>query len=48
VNEREQIINFLLQQCDAKNRMLEEFQKQITALQKEITENQGKKETQQN
>lgn len=34
MNERDQMINFLLQQCDAKNRVIEELQKQVTELQK--------------
>jgi hypothetical protein len=34
MGEREQIINFLLQQCDAKNRIIEELQKQLAESQK--------------
>lgn len=35
-NEREQIINFLLAQCDQKNRVVEEQQKTIAGLQQQI------------
>lgn len=34
MNEREQIISFLLQAVDQKNRTIEELQKQIAELQK--------------
>jgi hypothetical protein len=34
MNEREQIINFLLQQCDQKNAIIAELQKKITELEK--------------
>ena len=36
MNEREQIINFLLQACDQKNRLIEDLQKQHTELQKQL------------
>jgi hypothetical protein len=36
MNEREQMINFLLQSCDAKSRLIEELQKQVTELQKQL------------
>jgi len=38
VNEREQIINFLLQSADQKNKIIEELQKQITELQKKLND----------
>jgi hypothetical protein len=41
MNEREQIISFLLQLCDTKNRVLEAQQKQIADLQKQIDSLQG-------
>lgn len=34
MSEREQIITFLLQQCDAKNLTIQALQKQIAELQK--------------
>lgn len=34
MNEREQIINFLLQQCDVKNGIIQELQKKLAELQK--------------
>jgi len=34
MNEREQIINYLIQACDVKNKTIEELQKQIAELQK--------------
>lgn len=40
MNEREQIINFLLQNIDAKNRVIEELQKQNAELQKKLTDTQ--------
>lgn len=36
MQEREQIINFLLQACDAKNKVIEDLQKQIAELQKQL------------
>jgi len=36
MSEREQIISFLLQQCDAKNTQIAEFQKKIAELEKEL------------
>jgi hypothetical protein len=36
MNEREQIINFLLQACDAKNKTIEQLQAQIAELQKKL------------
>lgn len=41
MNEREQIINFLLQASDAKSRQIEELQKQIAELQKKLAPTQG-------
>ena len=35
-NEREQIINFLLQACDAKNQTIAQLQSQIADLQKQL------------
>lgn len=40
MNEREQIINFLLQNCDAKQRTIEELQKRIAELEKRLADNQ--------
>ena len=34
MNEREQIINFLLQACDNKNALIAELQKQLAELKK--------------
>lgn len=34
ISEREQIINFLLQACDAKNQTIAQLQSQVTDLQK--------------
>lgn len=36
MNEREQIINFLLQSADQKTKIIEELQKQIAELQKKL------------
>jgi hypothetical protein len=36
-NEREQIINFLLQACDAKNQTITQLQAQVAELQKQLT-----------
>lgn len=36
MNEREQIINYLMQACDAKNKTIEELQKQNAELQKQL------------
>jgi hypothetical protein len=36
VSEREQIINFLLQSCDAKNQIITDLQKQMAELQKKL------------
>ncbi len=36
--ERDQIINYLLQQCDMKNKTIQELQKQIADLQKQLEE----------
>ena len=38
MNERDQIISFLLQQTDAKNRIIEELQKKIAELEKQAAE----------
>lgn len=38
MNEREQIINFLLQQCDQKNRIIEDLQKHNAEFQKQLAE----------
>jgi hypothetical protein len=35
MNEREQIITFLLQACDLKDKVIEELQKQISEFQKQ-------------
>jgi len=35
--EREQIITYLLQQCDVKNKVIDELQKKIAELQKAAT-----------
>ena len=35
-NEREQIINFLLQACDAKNQTIAQLQSQVAELQKQL------------
>lgn len=35
-NEREQIINYLLGQCDQKNKVIEELQKQMAELNKQL------------
>jgi len=34
MTEREQIITYLLQQCDSKNRIIEDLQKKVAELQK--------------
>lgn len=34
MNERENIITYLLQQCDLKNRIIEELQKKVAELEK--------------
>ena len=36
MNEREQIITFLLQACDLKDKVIGELQKQIAELQKQV------------
>lgn len=38
MNEREQIINFLLQACDAKNQQITALQTQNTELQKRLAQ----------
>ena len=38
MNEREQIINFLLQACDAKNRAIDGLQKENAELKKQLDE----------
>lgn len=38
MNIREQIINMLLQQCDGLERMVQEYQKKIAELQKQLEE----------
>ena len=35
-NEREQIINFLLQACDSKNQTIVQLQSQVAELQKQL------------
>jgi hypothetical protein len=48
MNERESVINFLFQACDAKNRTIEQLQAQLAALQKptpEVTVEEAKKRT---
>ena len=40
MNEREQIINFLLQNCDGKQRIIEELQKRVAELEKQLVEYQ--------
>lgn len=37
MSEREQIITYLLQQCDVKNRVIEELQKKVAELEKAKT-----------
>lgn len=46
MGEREQIISFLLQACDEKKRVIEEFQKQVATLQKQIADLTPKNEAQ--
>jgi hypothetical protein len=36
MNEREQIINFLLQTCDSKNQTIAQLQSQVAELQKQL------------
>ena len=36
MTEREQIINFLLQACDAKNQTITQLQSQVAELQKQL------------
>lgn len=38
MNEREQIISYLLQQCDQKNRTIEDLQKQHAEVQKQLAD----------
>jgi hypothetical protein len=40
MEEREQIINFLLHAVDAKNQLVEQLQRQIAELQKQLAQNQ--------
>lgn len=44
MNEREQIITFLLQQCDAKNRIIEQLQQKVAELEKKAAADQKAKE----
>jgi hypothetical protein len=41
MNEREQIINFLLQACDAKNQTIIQLQIEISALKKQLEQHQS-------
>jgi hypothetical protein len=38
MTEREQIITFLLQQCDLKNKIIEDLQKQVAELQQAVSQ----------
>lgn len=38
VQTRDQVLSFLLQQCDLKQRIIEDYQKQLAELQRQLVE----------